>query len=137
MEGGRHDITLYGVPFEIFITAGNKSLLNIWNRLYVDLRVTFLSIKLQCNSCKHPKLSRHHFYSLVTRHFTVVSHQTTIFRPMQENPDVGIPEIFVCGIRNTAKRMQNPPNHWNPESTDKESRIQYLKSRIHGVEFRI
>ena len=51
MEGGRHDITLYSVPFEIFITAGNKSLLNIWNRLYVDLRVTFLLTKLQCNSC--------------------------------------------------------------------------------------
>ena len=50
MEGGRHDITLYSAPFEIFITAGNKSLLNIWNRLYVDVRVTFLLIKLEQTS---------------------------------------------------------------------------------------
>ena len=39
---------------------------------------------------------------------------------------------------NTAQEIRNPvPGIWILDSTDKESGIQYLESRVHGVESRI
>ena len=53
---------------------------------------------------------------------------------------------FYCGIRNPGLwnheyRLRNLESHlaigiWNLNSTDKESRTEYLESRIHGVESR-
>ena len=59
----------------------------------------------------------------------------------------GIREIPASGIRilgfeiqNTAQGIRYPSNLtigiWHPSSTDKESDIEYLESRIHGVESR-
>ena len=76
---------------------------------------------------------------------------------MQGNPDSAILDIFACGIRNTGNfvcGIRNPGlvesgiqlkesrisltvAIWNPGSTDKESEIQYLKSRIHDMESRL
>ena len=76
---------------------------------------------------------------------------------MQGSPDSAILDIFACGIRNTGNfvcGIRNPGlvesgiqlkesrisltvAIWNPSSTDKESEIQYLKSRIHDMESRI
>ena len=47
------------------------------------------------------------------------------------NPDSGILEIISCGIRILGFGIRNP------SSTGKESRIQCLESKIHGVESRI
>ena len=48
-------------------------------------------------------------------------------------------EYIILGfeiVQNTAQGIRIPHN-WNLSSTDKESRIQYLGSGIHGVESRI
>lgn len=47
--------------------------------------------------------------------------------------------ILACGILNSVQEIRNPTEHWNPESssTDKECRIWYLESRIHGEDSRI
>ena len=61
-----------------------------------------------------------------------------IFPPHVRNRDYGIQQIFAMEswklgfrIRNTAPGFRNPPTIgvWNPVSTDKESRIQYLGIR--------
>ena len=36
--------------------------------------------------------------------------------PLVRVSDSGIWEIFACGIRNAAQRIQNPTNDLNPES---------------------
>ena len=61
--------------------------------------------------------------------------------------NIGIRKIFACGIRNPGNfscgirnpRLWNPNNdlNSNPNSTDKESGIQFLESGIHDVESRI
>ena len=66
---------------------------------------------------------------------------------MQGNPDSAILAIFACGIRNPGlvesgiqlkeSRISPTVAIRNPSSTDKESEIQYLKSRIHDMESRI
>ena len=66
---------------------------------------------------------------------------------MQGNPDSAILDIFACGIRNPGlvesgiqlkeSRISLTVAIRNPSSTDKESEIQYLKSRIHDMESRI
>ena len=66
---------------------------------------------------------------------------------MRGNPDSAILDIFACGIRNPGlvesgiqlkeSRISLTVAIRNPSSTDKESEIQYLKSRIHDMESRI
>ena len=49
-------------------------------------------------------------------------------------------EILGFGFWNTAQKIRNPTNAWNPESKFRWSTktgIQYLESGIHGVESRI
>ena len=59
-----------------------------------------------------------------------------------QNPEILIVESRVLGfgIRNTAQGIRNLTSDWNPESgipPAKESEIQYLESRIYGVDSRI
>ena len=58
------------------------------------------------------------------------------------NPETGrflLQESGILGfeIHKSAHRIWNPTSDWNsdPSLTDKESRIQYLESRIHNMEF--
>ena len=76
---------------------------------------------------------------------------TTLVVGVLENPDETLTFSFErCGIRNPKSGILGFGIHApqririlqtigipNPSSTDKESRIQYLESGIHGVEFRI
>ena len=47
------------------------------------------------------------------------------------------PWVLECGIQLKESRILLTIGIWDPGSTDKESRIQYLESGIHGVESRI